>query len=493
MYNPNQTLNRISLVGLGGGLALIAALYYPLYVLLPSQYLADWQRGVPLLVILLLIALFLVVGTGYLAARQTSGTMGASSRIKGALAGGIAATIFFYGLGGAAAGVVGSRAILLHGLVPAESESHFSWLLAESVTQTISSVYGIFWLTVLAGVGLGAIGGLLAPLALARQRQEPDWIQAAEIAQAALLASLSSLLFAVAVFTVLGSQVENVAAEFQADGFFLSLSPAWVSISIGGTTQVLYLLSITVFYLLIHKAMQSQEPTQVMVARGQAYLGAFVAAFLPLLLFIMLGSPFSEESNQVMYTIIVLGAAISLLPVILLLRSANASAHYLPTAVLPTHPQWAQWLQRSLIPTVILTFILSLLGIQSIAWLLLLIVTTAFAILWRRSLSFDMSLERIQSSLLPAMLAATLPFLVTVPAILAHVLISAPAITPLSAYPDSTSLAAPVDFTLADNVHSLYMAHPTTLLIALVLAAMLVGLNVLIVKLAQVRRRWQSN
>jgi hypothetical protein len=101
MNKANHTLNRISLVGIGGGLALIAALYYPLYVLLPSQYLADWQTGEPLVgVMLLFLALFLVVGTGYFAASQASGTTRASRRIKGALAGGIAATIFFYGLGG---------------------------------------------------------------------------------------------------------------------------------------------------------------------------------------------------------------------------------------------------------------------------------------------------------------------------------------------------------------------------------------------------------
>jgi hypothetical protein len=164
----NGRCRCISLIGIGGGLALMAALYYPLYVLLPSQYLADWQTGEPLIgVILLLLAPFLVVGTGYLAARQASGTTRRSKLIRGALAGGIAGAIFFYGLGGAAAGVVGSRTILAYGLVPAENESpkeacrspHFIWLLSESVTGTIFWVYSTFWLTLLTGMLLGAIGG----------------------------------------------------------------------------------------------------------------------------------------------------------------------------------------------------------------------------------------------------------------------------------------------------------------------------------------------
>jgi hypothetical protein len=495
MHKLDHTLNRISLVGIGGGLALIAALYYPLYVLLPSQYLAEdfWPRGSsegsvpfasPLIGgFLLLLALLLVITTGYIASKQAGGTTRRSKLFWGALAGAIAGAIFFYGLGSAAVSVVGNRSILAHGLVPAESESHLVWLLAESVTSTIFWLYSTFWLTLLASMALGAIGGLLTPLA-AQRNQEPDWSLAAAIGQAVMLGTLLSLTLSVAVFTFLGPNIEQSTAELQADGFSLSFSPSWLSFWTAATPMVLYLLSLSAFYLLIDKAMKSQEPARMIEARGQAYLGAFVAAHLFSLLFMMLEWFFSVSFNQLFQIIVIMGGAINLMLVILLLRSANASVSRLPTTVLPAPLIRAQWLQRSLQPTVILAFILSLIGLEKIPWLLLIIVAIAFAILWRRSLSFEMRLQDIYSILLPTILAITLPFFVTLMAPLGVVLISVPAIAPLTvSLSDAESLASSVDFTLADKVHNLYLAHPATLLLVFVLSALLVGLSILAVKL----------
>jgi len=92
---------------------------------------------------------------------------------------------------------------------------------------------------------------------------------------------------------------------------------------------------------------------------------------------------------------------------------------------------------------------------------------------------------------LGGVLAITLPLLVIVPAPLGVALITVSAIAPLSAYPGGTEPpASPVDFTLADKVHSLYMVHGITLLIAFVLSAILVGVSILAVKLFEGRRRW---
>jgi hypothetical protein len=338
---------------------------------------------------------------------------------------------------------------------------------------------------------------LLAPLALAarearKEARKTDWLLVGGIVQAAVLATTLSLVVTVAIFTVLGPQVEEAAAEFQADGFLLSLSPDWIPFWTLASAQALYLLSLGAFYLSIDKALKSQELTQVSVV--SAYFGAFPAAFLPLLLILMIGSGIS-------FTIAIVGLTINLLLVILLLRSANASASHLPIELLPTRIKWAEWLQRSLIPTVILSFILSLVGASAISWLLLLVVITTFAILWRRSLSFDfemslslfeMSLQHIYESILPSMLAIALLVFVIVPAPLGLVLITVPAIAPLSAYPGNTESTTPVDFTLADKVHDLYLAHPKGLLIALVVSAILLGLIVLIAKLSLLRRRGQA-
>jgi hypothetical protein len=61
---------------------------------------------------------------------------------------------------------------------------------------------------------MGAIGGLLA----AERHSEsnaPDWTQTVAMAQAALFASALSLIVALALFAVLGSEVENIATKFR--------------------------------------------------------------------------------------------------------------------------------------------------------------------------------------------------------------------------------------------------------------------------------------
>jgi hypothetical protein len=101
-----------------------------------------------------------------------------------------------------------------------------------------------------------------------------------------------------------------------------------------------------------------------------------------------------------------------------------------------------------------------------------------------------MRLQDIYSSLLFNILAITLPFFVTLMPPLGIVPITVSAMAPLRVSPsDAESLASSVDFTLADNVHTLYLAHPATLLLVFVLSALLVGLSILAAKLRLRRRR----
>jgi hypothetical protein len=73
LYGPDHMLNRTLLTGFGGGLALIAALFYPLYVLLPGRYIEGWMVGSSALGLLLgIVAVLLVVATGLLAARWSA-------------------------------------------------------------------------------------------------------------------------------------------------------------------------------------------------------------------------------------------------------------------------------------------------------------------------------------------------------------------------------------------------------------------------------------
>ncbi len=159
----NPTLNRVCLAGMGGGLLLMAALYYPLYVLLPGNYLADWQQGSALLGIILQAAAALVaVGIGYTAARWIKTSTRRDAMIFGALAGAIASVIAFAGLVGAAAGVVGSAALVQHGVTPALNENDMLQILDQVVIGAMWWTYGSFWGLLLAGIGLSALGGLLA-------------------------------------------------------------------------------------------------------------------------------------------------------------------------------------------------------------------------------------------------------------------------------------------------------------------------------------------
>ncbi|MEJ2750269.1 MAG: sensor histidine kinase, partial [Anaerolineae bacterium] len=161
MNKPNHFFNRISLFGLGGGLALMLVLYYPLAVVLPGRWIAGWPDGSVLLGWLLAVtAVPLTIGIGYLAARQSTSN---HRQIIGGAAGGIATAVFYFGLGSAAAILRGSQAIWQHGLVPAASQDTFLWLLVVAVNGIIWWTLGGLIVVVLAGMLLGAAGGRLAP------------------------------------------------------------------------------------------------------------------------------------------------------------------------------------------------------------------------------------------------------------------------------------------------------------------------------------------
>jgi Kef-type K+ transport system membrane component KefB len=85
------------------GVAVVAILFYPLYVVLPGSYVADWQAGSASLgLILSIVAAVVPMAGGLLAGRGTERRR--KGAMFGALAGGIAGTMAFAALGAAAAG-----------------------------------------------------------------------------------------------------------------------------------------------------------------------------------------------------------------------------------------------------------------------------------------------------------------------------------------------------------------------------------------------------
>lgn len=154
---------RTTLIGFLGGLGVTAALYYPLYVVVPWLYVPGWESGdLQKAWIGLGLAACLLLLTGFLAGLFTAG-----SRWKrlwaGAAAGLLAAGMAFCVYGAPAAGVFGSRLLLEYGFRPAPDDAQFVFLVMEPTIGVIVWTH-LAWLGLsLAGFLLGLLGGVLSP------------------------------------------------------------------------------------------------------------------------------------------------------------------------------------------------------------------------------------------------------------------------------------------------------------------------------------------
>jgi signal transduction histidine kinase len=280
-YPQDHTLNKAFLVGLGGGLALMIVLFYPLYVLLPGAYVAGWPAGSGIAgFVLQIVASLLPVVTGYLAARWTGASTRQEGTLLGALAGGVAGSSLYFGLGAAAAGVAGSAPLLEHGLVPAAGEAAFVRLVSEVVIGVAWWSHGAFWAVLLAGTGLSAIGGLLASPAVpstGRSRLRP---MATEILAAAAGASTLALVVAVAIFALLEPRIRAVLAEHvTSPGTTLPL--AGLSLWPIGTALVFFLASLGSLCLLLRAEVRTEDPARVRVAQGKAAIFGLLCFGIP--------------------------------------------------------------------------------------------------------------------------------------------------------------------------------------------------------------------
>jgi hypothetical protein len=208
------------------GVAVVAALFYPLYVVLPESYVVDWQAGSESLgLILSIVAAVVLVLGGVLAARWGGSVTRRNGAKMGALAGGIAGTMAFAALGAAAAGTLGLGSALLRG---AEGST------ASAVVQTANFTYAALWGMLLGGATLGALGGLLSPPDTGGEKQQDESaVRIAEVLSIRLL--LVSLLILVVAITTTpmllssenASQQEGVIALFNesaASGFAVYLA-----------------------------------------------------------------------------------------------------------------------------------------------------------------------------------------------------------------------------------------------------------------------------
>ena len=278
----NHTLNRVFLVGLAGGLALIGALFYPLYVLVPGGTVDGWPAGSGAVGLgLEIVAALLAIVTGFLAARWAKSSTRQGGTLFGALAGTVAGAMLFFGIGAPATTVAGGAALLERGLVPATGKADVIRLLAGSVAGIVWWSHGGFWALVLAGTGLGAIGGLLAPPAAVPSRRTNLRLTATTVLTVAAIASALSFLAAVTRFALLEP---TIRAGLAINGVSLEAARPLERVSdwLIGTPLLLYVTALVAPYFPLRAEIKkARDPARLNAARATAALLTLVSLGVP--------------------------------------------------------------------------------------------------------------------------------------------------------------------------------------------------------------------
>jgi signal transduction histidine kinase len=268
-HRQYHTLNKVCLVGLAGGLVLIATLFYPLYVVLPGDLVEGWMGGSQLLSLALEIAaVLLVVATGFLAARWSGPGNRQTGAFFGALAGGVAGIVGYLGIGAAAAGVVGSGTLLRHGLVPVIGEGELAHLVVGTTIGVVWWSHIVFWAALLAGVGLGTVGGLLAPVV-----STPSNLRLRPAVRMMLVPGIWTntllLVFTVMVFPLLEETIQSTIAS-QAVPLDTILPPQSISLWSIGSAAVFFLVPLAVLYLLSRSDVDAKDRATLDTAQATA-------------------------------------------------------------------------------------------------------------------------------------------------------------------------------------------------------------------------------
>ena len=429
-------VTKPALMGIGTGIALLAAMYYPLYVVLPGNYVAQWPSGSPALGIAMsfLGALLLLVA-GLVTARMARTTSRKQGSLLGAGAGAIAALVLYFGLGSAAAGVVGSGNLLAHGPRPASGEAHLMVLLTESVSRTVVTTIQVFWGLLLGGSALAAIGGALArPQAseMPLSGDAPDSRLGCILALAALLASGASLIITV---VILGLLPASVAAAADKADYSPSIPPESILNWPAGTGMA-FLLAATLCVLLAVRA----ESTKTSLRRQRA---AKIAAYIAVsFLVAVLGVLFPLVDRPfVANPIFIVGAALNMIMGVWMLRIAAAVRRRLREATSEVHPDdhGSGFWQRE----------------------------------YWRSHFMELSLGVGAALFLPG-------FAGTVPSCLSLMLVPVRMIVILVLYGPTADPQPVVDFTSSSVAESLFVGHALITVSAFVIIAVLVALAILV-------------
>jgi hypothetical protein len=284
MPAPNHMLNKALLVGLGGGLALIATLFYPLYVLLPGRYVAGWPVGSdPLGLIFEIAAPLIAVVFGFLAARWTKASTRQTGALLGALAGGVAGLVLYFGIGASTSAVAGGAGLLVRGLRPVAGKAEATRLLAEAVIRIVWWSHATFWATLLGGAGLGAIGGFVTPPAPgSSDRTEIRPAITLILVAAGFFSAFTSAIAAV-FFSVLEAAIHDGIVEY-AISLGTDLAVEGVSLWLIGTPMAFYLASLVALFLLLRVEARESDPVRLNAAQATAVVFGLLSLGLPVYL-----------------------------------------------------------------------------------------------------------------------------------------------------------------------------------------------------------------
>ncbi len=287
MYEPDHALNKVFLIGLLGGLALIAALFYPLYVLVPDSRVPGWGPGSGAIGLgLEIVAALLAVAIGFLAARWVKTDARLGGALFGALAGGVAGATLYFGIGAAAAGIVGGDLLLAHGLAPVAGNADVvRAMVFESLAGIAWWSHGVFWAALLAGLGLGAIGGWLAPPAAELREQLPRRLVVTPLLVASFLFSTFSLMISVTYFSwievfVRSGRFEQVTSEELT--WPLADILAHTSFWFICTPMIFYLVSLTALYFLLRAEAETQDPARLSQVFARCAILGLVSLAMPI-------------------------------------------------------------------------------------------------------------------------------------------------------------------------------------------------------------------
>ncbi|MCC6297909.1 MAG: hypothetical protein IT314_01335 [Anaerolineales bacterium] len=199
-------------IGIIAGILLAAVLQYPLQTYLPGAVVKELPQGqVSLAWALTAAGLLLILAAGAVAARMSGAADRKGAALAGTVAGLMSALIAEIAVGGAAAGVWGSREILAFGLNPTQDDLQFTKMLADAVISTLLWTYASIWIALLAGAGLGALGGFVAGNGGAPAKENPELIPT--LSAVGILTSALALVVAFAIFPILANSVQKTFAE----------------------------------------------------------------------------------------------------------------------------------------------------------------------------------------------------------------------------------------------------------------------------------------